>query len=827
MKVSLCCLALLISALVPSAPASTPTSRVGPAAPWKGRTLVDATGVQATDSNFGPSANEAVWQPQWFSAAGADASSTVLLKRQIVIPAAGTLKTAVVRLSADRSFRLWINGQLIARGPDDAGSDVGEAHKWTQRWLYNTVDLSAYLHAGSNLVAVEIVNSSSSAFSLGKTGLAFEANLAYRDGRRQIVAGPEGWTAIATRAYSDGALSASPAMEGLRYDASLEAADWLSSDGPRGWAAAVPIDSVWGELRASHIPARMEAVWPALGVVGAIGNVRVNAVPGHAGQDITVSGDATFTLRYDRVISAYLSMQAEGAAGTVVTLLPKETHEQDTPARPLQVTLREGQTIWESPSYDSFSEVEVHVTHATNPVHLTSIEADFTSQPVVYRGSFESSDDHLNALWKAARWQTQISMQDRYLDSPNHQEPIGDPGDYLIASQESDYAFGDPWMAAQNLQQFAALLDRNNEVTFHASYPLFWVQMLVQYYQQTGDAALVKELAPSVDRLLAHLRSYRGADGLISEAPNYMFMDWIKVEGYNLHHPPAVIGEGYFTALYYQGLQDGARIALLAGDAAKAKQYKDEATTLAAAFNKELWDEKSGLYRDGRPFRNHQPLAHYFPADRDIETHTDQVNIFAVLYGLAPPTRGRAIMERLLLRPRLNVQPYFMSFAFAAEAAVGLWDRAAWGQMQQWHLNPETGTFREMWFAGDWSHTWGGSPLVQMSSRILGVTPEQPGYTVVRIAPHLAGLEWARGTVPTPRGDVSVEWKHVPTGIALNVSSPEEMPIVLDLSAMTDTDASVVVDGAPQKASHGTFALNPGHHLLGFPAMSPAKKPFM
>lgn len=816
MKISTCLTALLIVSTGQSAIAASSTDSIGPVAPWRGHTLVDAAGVQAIGTARDIPGVGTVWKPQWFTAAGADASATVFLQREIVVPPTGVPKTAIAHISADRTYRLWINGQLVARGPDDPGFDVGETLRWTHQWLYNDVDLAPYLHAGSNLVSVEVVNaSSSSALSLGNTGFAFEANLTDATGRSTNIAGPSGWTGLANHAYSDGTLSAVPALEGLRYDASIEPAGWPASPPRQPWSSAIAIESVWGDLQASRIPSRMEAIWPATTLNGVSGDVTRDPSPATVDENITMRGDSQFTIHFGRVISAYLSMRVEAAAGTVVTLVPRETHDSDPPARPLQVTLRAGETIWESPSYDSFSEVDVRVTHATGPVKIGFLRAIFTSQPVVYRGSFESSDDHLNALWKAARWQTQISMQDRYLDSPNHQEPIGDPGDYLIASQESDYAFGDARMAAQNLRQFGALLDRNDEVTFHASYPLFWVQMLVQYYRQTGDLALVRELAPSVDRLLAHLRTYRGADGLVSEAPNYMFMDWIKVEGFNLHHPPAVIGEGYFTALYYRGLTDAEQIAKLAGNDGKAKQYHEESMSLAATFNRELWDEKAGLYRDGRPFRNHQPLAHYFPADRDIETHTDQVNIFAVLYGLAGSPRGKTIMEKLLTRPRLNVQPYFMSFAFDAEAAVGLWDRVAWSQMQQWHLNPATGTFREMWFAGDWSHTWGGSPLVQMSSRVLGVTPEEPGYAVVRIAPHLAGLEWAKGSVPTPRGDVSVDWKQTASGIEIRFTSPKGMPALLDLTHVVAPGASISIDGANRAFDGGAgYRLTPGSHVV-------------
>ncbi len=156
-----------------------------------------------------------------------------------------------------------------------------------------------------------------------------------------------------------------------------------------------------------------------------------------------------------------------------------------------------------------------------------------------------------------------------------------------------------------------------------------------------------------------------------------------------------------------------------------------------------------------------------------------------------------------------------MHFAFDAEAVSGLWDRYAWSQMQQWHLNPHTATFREMWFHGDWSHAWGGSPLIQMSSRILGVTSAEPGYASVRIAPHLADLGWAKGVVPTPRGDVKVSWKHGDTGFTIDFSSPEGVPILLDLSAIPALDHPTTINGeAGQAQRDGTFNLAPGKHTV-------------
>jgi len=77
--------------------------------------------------------------------------------------------------------------------------------------------------------------------------------------------------------------------------------------------------------------------------------------------------------------------------------------------------------------------------------------------------------------------------------------------------------------------------------------------MLMDYYNFTGDKALIGELAPNIHELLDTYTSWRGKNGILSDAPNYMFMDWVKINGIECHHPPAVIGQGYLTAFYYNG----------------------------------------------------------------------------------------------------------------------------------------------------------------------------------------------------------------------------------------------------------------------------------
>jgi hypothetical protein len=598
---------------------------------------------------------------------------------------------------------------------------------------------------------------------------------------------------------------------GVTYDARKDDDPaWRTAGFNAGdWPSAVDVDSVWGTLMPSLIPARMEIEYPIQSIGRTEGDVKVQA-----GNRVRLNGNGSFSVDFDRVLAAYASFAVVGPAGTVITMEPAETKSKADPRRSSQIILRDGITYFEHPAYNGFSTLRVIVSNATGPVEFQNIRADFTSDPLKYLGSFNSSDGQLNQLWKASRWLTQICMQDHYVDSPHNQEPLGDFGDYLIEAVEDDYAFNRQELTRQDLRKFAEILDHADSVNFHTSYSLMWLQMLMQYYDYTGDKSVPIELRATVDRLLAHFATFRGANGLLSEAPNYIFMDWVTIGGFLTHHPPAAIGQAYFTALYYNALLDGARLAGLAGDTPQQSRYMRERTELAVAFNRELWDPTAGLYRDGKPHQNHQPIGKWLPADSDIETHSVHANALAVLYDLAPLDRQADILNKLNEAGPLNVQPYFMHFVFAAEAHAGVFDRWVVEQMHRWEINPETQTFREMFNGGDYSHAWGGTPLIQMSAHILGVQPASSGYATLLLAPHPSGLAFANGTVPTPLGDVEVNWTASPRAFVIDVTSPTAMPIDFALEGSLASARKITVDGKPAHSFNRQITISGGRHHI-------------
>jgi hypothetical protein len=78
---------------------------------------------------------------------------------------------------------------------------------------------------------------------------------------------------------------------------------------------------------------------------------------------------------------------------------------------------------------------------------------------------------------------------------------------------------------------------------------------------------------------------------------------------------------------------------------------------------------------------------------------------------------------------------------------------------RHWQVFVDAGetTWPECWVGGTKCHGWSSTPTSDLVRFIAGITPGDPGYASVRIAPVLGDLEWVKATVPTPHGFVSVE----------------------------------------------------------------------
>ena len=66
-----------------------------------------------------------------------------------------------------------------------------------------------------------------------------------------------------------------------------------------------------------------------------------------------------------------------------------------------------------------------------------------------------------------------------------------------------------------------------------------------------------------------------------------------------------------------------------------------------------------------------------------------------------------------------------------------------------------------------------------LTEGLLGVRPLEPGYARFEFRPGAAkGIEWARGTVPTPKGLIKAEWRRIGGKIETSLSAPPGLVVV-------------------------------------------------
>ena len=673
-------------------------------------------------------------------------------------------------ITAEVRYRMWINGKLAARGPADIGRDYDSGP--CGPWLKDVRDLTSYFRKGENVIAIEVFPIPLVQYdaSTGQPGLKADFKVFDQNNSISTIGTDSSWTSSTA-----GDLDQSGAKNGYRLDMKAEPEGWqIGNIEAKHWTPSEISKRKKPETLVSELAPALEAIIPSVGFT----RVSPGVLPRKSTDGAVFAYDGTYSVQYGHVLSGYVGMRVRGHVGAKLILTPNE-HDAPGANRQSEIILREGLQTFELPYYDSFSVINIKAEGVTEPIEILDVRCVFTSYPVQYLGSFECSNSNYNRIWEVSRWVTQICMQTHHLDSPHHQEPISDAGDYLIESLNSFYAFGEGTLARQDLKKVARTLEQRNYQSFHTSYSLLWLRMLVQYYEYTGDAAPLKQMAPHVKKLMERFEGYIGPNGLVSQAPNYMFMDWVEIEGFTLHHPPAVIGQGYMTALYYQALGDAISVASITKSPKESSRYQSLRKKISTAFESELWNSSQGLYRDGKPFQTTIKPNQWLPADKDIETFSTQVNTLAVSCGLTSPERSRSVMKAVLARKDMNCQPYFMHFVFEAMFKAGLFSSEAVKQLDRWKIVPDTQSFYEMWTVGDLSHAWNATPMVQMSGRILGVVPNKPGFKEFIIDPQPVGLTWATGRVPTPHGLIEVSWKTVGTQIEVDFLVPRNTTAIV------------------------------------------------
>jgi hypothetical protein len=260
----------------------------------------------------------------------------------------------------------------------------------------------------------------------------------------------------------------------------------------------------------------------------------------------------------------------------------------------------------------------------------------------------------------------------------------------------------------------------------------------------------------------------------------WVIIDWSSV---------SVLGKSsVLNALFARALRDFSEMCEWQGDAGRGAWARDRISRLALGFEL-FWDEGRGLYVDHavagkarRPVSQHAQAAALaaglVPTDRAegvAAAMVDENRLVHAAWQMATgdsrfPKEGEGLLSAnyLYVGPPepwwdvetqiVRAQPFFRYVVHDALSEIGR-DGLIVAACRDWEalLDRCPTTLSETWDGGTTCHGWSSTPTRDLVTRTLGITPAEPGFGRVRVAPRLADLTWVRGAAPTPAGQVRVD----------------------------------------------------------------------
>ena len=431
-----------------------------------------------------------------------------------------------------------------------------------------------------------------------------------------------------------------------------------------------------------------------------------------------------------------------------------------------------------------FRWVEIEGLEEDFPYELIRRRAAFSSTWNDEASSFECSDETLNRIWELCKYSIKATtFAGVYVDGDRERIPY-EADAYL--NQLSHYTTDDDvTMAART---FDWLMENGTWPTEWSPHMVF---MAYAEWMYSGDNDWLKHRYESLKTKTLMHRS--ADDGLVRSAEidqtRHDIVDWPQKErdGFVFTEINTVV-----NAFHIKAMEQMAEMAAAVGKPGDATAFSARVELAKASFQKTLFDESTGVYRDG------------FGTDHS----SIHANFFPLAFGLVPNDKQAGVLkwlEQQDMRCSPYAAQYFMETLFengkdvrAMQLVLADGDRS-WKHM----LDSGTTISWEAWDLKykpnqDWNHAWGAAPANLLPRFVLGVRPAKPGWQLATIRPMTSDLKSAKGKVPTPLGPVLVDWSNEST-FKLSLSLPEGMNASVDLPAAQGT-TGVFADGSAVEA---------------------------
>lgn len=459
---------------------------------------------------------------------------------------------------------------------------------------------------------------------------------------------------------------------------------------------------------------------------------------------ITVNGAGSLRFDFGVESAAWLEFDSPDLSGSVEASI-SEFNQSTSPAIPSKTgkPIRHGNTYRLELNNELYEGVRfgwIHVRQFDRPWHITAVRLACQTRPVNYTGSFACSDPGLTRIWYTSAYAVKLNLLKDYLGAilMNRGDRFSWTGDAHVAQAAALVAFGNWDFIAHNIDRTA---NDSNDI---ASYALYWVLSVLEYYQYTGDTAEVaKHWTNMVQKLDQGMASYAN--------PRITFYGWDERLGAGFENAECAEAKRAYRMLFIHTCREFANTADTLGRSQESARYRALTEKLVSELRRDSqWHESFGIH-----------------------AAADAINAGFASNQEAGAMRQNQFGDRV---QRISFSPFNEYFLLNAMSRLGQHDEALTAVRDCWGGQIDYGgtTFFECYDpswnaflkpndpipscqAGGTSlcHPWSSGVTKWLTEEVLGIKPTAPGFTTVAILPHLGStLTRVSGSVPTPRGSV-------------------------------------------------------------------------
>jgi alpha-L-rhamnosidase len=716
---------------------------------------------------------------------------------------------------------LSINGAPASRAVLDPGFT-----DYSRTVLYTTHDVTGLLRPGENVIATELgsghFDDAARTWDWGwdvaqwraTPRLRLDLYIRFTDGTEQVVASDASWK-VSTR----GPTRYDSYYLGETYDARKEIPGWRTHGfNDSEWIAARTVEGPAGVMRAeTHEP--------------------IEVVSKRAPGTRSEPSPGVFVYDIGQNLTGWAVISVHAPAGTPVEVFYSEKLGTDGRASTVGNDLVFGQlqtdyyiargasneTWFPRFSYKGFQYVQLSGPNGEplpRGVTVTVERIEQVRSGLAATSTFESGNETLNRIHRNTAWAIQSNLHGIITDTPVYEKNAW-TGDASLTAGTASLLFDterlyrkmfQDMLDAQTAQGEVPLLAPSNQNYGYLGKPAFkpvaccgatpawdafWFVIPWESYQRYGNLEALETTYPAMQKYLDRwIPQWTSKDGdAYAHTLTAGLGDWVPPQGV-----PTI--NALVSTAYY------ARLARIASDAARALGKPQDA---------ERYDR---LFADIRTDFNARFLsADGVYRDKEMDPFVQTAQILPLAFDLVPEDRRAAVAGRLaddIMIARgghAYVGVIGARYVLPVLTATGHHDvsltiatqttEPSWGY---WTDTAKFTALGEHWPATTRSrnHHFFGAIVQWFYEDLAGIRPLEPGFATIEFRPQIPkGLDHAKASYQSVRGEVSSSWRITPSGLELDVTVPANARgrvYVPAVSAQAVTEAGGASSGAPRFA---------------------------